>query len=186
MRKLHFNDSTFTLAQHNRVSKLELVLVFFHMRFIPPGHNSGTGADGIEKVCMDMERIDGIEFGYVNQIDSHKFVFLNFNCPISGVIESSRVDTVNFIISVEVSIKTVHHHHVFLDSALRIFTSRGARAPSGIGINYENPIESLVNVTLKWTRMTMVEMKTVRFSLKAIPELLPRETNCSGIAPSNS
>ena len=99
--------------------------------------------EGVE-VGVDVDGVDGIELGDVDQIDPHQLIFLDGD-RVPHEMKAHGVDGIDLVVPVEVGVEAVHHHHQLL-----------GRGPGRGGVDDEDPVEPLVDVGLEGGGVTVV------------------------------
>ena len=93
-------------------------------------------------------------------------------------MESDRIDGVDLVLAIEVGVERIHHHDEFLP-VLRLGIVGVTRAGSlpvslGIGVDDECAVQALVDVSLEWNGMAVVEVTAVGIGIELIGKALAR------------
>ena len=127
--KINLQNAALPLAHHHRVDGFQ-------------GWLQGRPViEEIEKIAMQVERIDRVEFGYIGEVDPHRAIAIDLDRPVH-VGERDRIGGVEFVLVIEVGVEPVHDDYEFLPSPVfvgRVQTiERGVpflRMPFRIGID---------------------------------------------------
>ena len=118
----------------------------------------------VEEVGVQVEGVDRVELGDVDQIDPHRARALDLDRPL-GVGMGDRVDGVELVLLVEIGVEAVHHHHELLPARVLGRAEQAAarrlgvlRVPLRIRVDDEGAVEALVDVPLQRQRVAVVEM----------------------------
>src|SRR5215217_6832281 len=125
-----------------------------------------------------MKRVDRVELHDVDEVEAHR---PGSDDPdgVLGVMMGHRVDGVDLVLAVEVSVEGVHHHHELLP--IRVFGCAEKAGASHVGllrvscwirIDNECAVHPLVDVSLQWQGMAVVEVTTERKGIELVGEHL--------------
>ena len=114
-----------------------------------------------EEVRVQVERVDQVELGQVDEVEAHELRSLDSD-RIARVVERAPVDRVEVVAAVAVGVVAVHHHHELL---------RGC--PWLLRIDDQRAVEPLVDVLLERGGMAVIELHAVRPRLELVGELAP-------------
>ena len=160
-RKLE--DSSLRLALHDGVNR-------FQRR-----RKRGAVVVVVEEISVQVKRVDRVEFGNVDQINSLKLIASDWNRFIH-VGKRDGVSGIDLVVPVEIRIEAIHNHHhlvhIFVFRVLRVASSSYASLVPSIAtwvrIDDEGAVETFVNVAFQRDGVAVVEVAAHRKGIKFI------------------
>ncbi len=114
-----------------------------------------------EEPGMQMERVDRVELGDVDQVHAHQITDPHRD-RVHLVVECHRVDRVHLVIAVKVRIEAVHHHHHLVEGMIRRQRLVGIGVdlgPPARWVDDERAVQALVDVALQRQGMAVVQVQ---------------------------
>ncbi len=170
-------DAALRLALHDGVHRLEGRL------------QRGAVVVIIEEIGVQVQGVDRVELGDVDQINALQLVAANRD-GLVVVGESNRVGRVDLIVAVKVGVEAVHHHDHLVDPLILgvvVVARLGdllllAAVFLRVGVDDESAVETLVNVAFERDGVAVVEMAAERESVELVNRALPRADHPSAHA----
>src|SRR5215207_6081335 len=135
-----------------------------------------AGVVVVEEVGMQVEGVDRVELGDIDQVDAHRPAAVDLD-RVLHVMEGDAIDRVDLIAGVKGGVEGVHHHDELLPllrlGVIRVPGFRRIAVLRRIGVDDVGPIEPFVDVALQWRRVTVIEVAAEGLGLELVDELLP-------------
>src|SRR5918994_2547879 len=136
----------------------------------------GAGVVIVEEIGVQVEGVDRVELGDIDQIDAHRPRAVDLD-RVLHIVKGDAVDRVDLVAGVEGGVEGVHHHDELLPllglGMIGVPRSRRIAVPGGIGIDDVGAVEPLVNVTLQWRGVAVIEVAAEGVGSELVGELLP-------------
>ncbi len=116
----------------------------------------------IEKVRVQVKRVDQVELDDVDQVDSHQFPALDRDGAAHELV-TDRVHRIHLVSAVEIGIEDIHHHHEF-----------ARRRTTRQWVNHECAVHAFVDVSLQRRSVAVIQVTAERVGIKFVGELLTR------------
>jgi hypothetical protein len=147
----------------------------------------GPGAIQPEEIAVEVERVQQVKLGHVDQVHPNQLVLGHLN-GIFLIVEGDGIDRVDLVLTIEIGVEAVHHHDHL-----------AGRRPARFRVDDERPVQALVNVPLDGNGVAVIQMQPERLGVELIHEALapayrlegpvhargvdPMEMDAVGVAP---
>src|SRR4029079_5981555 len=133
------------LAQHDGVGRLA-------------PRQRGARAEDVEEHPVQVQAVDQIELGQVDEVDAHQFADPDGNRLVHEMV-GHRVDRVDLVVGVEVGVEPVHHHHHLVGGWAR-----------RLRIDDEDAVEPLVQMAFQRHGVAVIEVQPERLGVELVDE----------------